>query len=443
MRFDSLSSLVKSLPRFFTLFFVLFFVIGWLLFFESFRSYRAEATVMISSKSSAVSAEQVAQNISALLGSSAFYNRLIAEHENIDDPWKGEVDVTRGELWSKIVESEVLPETSMIRIALLSPESSQSNELLNAVIETLYGFSGRFYDRDLEADLRLVGDISVRPELSNPLLLVILSVLLAAVLSFAVTSFLKKPFPFSFRATSPRPIFSKRHTNMLQPVGTFSPLSLFKEKAEVQVSEERSASPTSLSETSANSSSETESSKEIPSSGTAEPAPSFSSPPTPERVSSLPEIKTDSILEKSVVLDATIGRNTSEHEEPHDIWERPLVSSGTPLSQRETPSKVVSAPPALSASLGASLPLGTLETVRADEFSWEKVLFPEESDSSPASGSGAASDKADEAEGQGSSTAAFTEPETQKDEPKKMVPEKREPTPEELKARLNELLRGE
>lgn len=72
---------------------------------------------------------------------------------------------------------------------------------------------------------------------------------------------------------------------------------------------------------------------------------------------------------------------------------------------------------------------GNLVTVSAQDFTWEKFLFQNEKGDAKVSG-----DRAHDVALETQSTAAsVSKPEV----------EKHEPTPEELKARLNQLLRGE
>ena len=76
---------------------------------------------------------------------------------------------------------------------------------------------------------------------------------------------------------------------------------------------------------------------------------------------------------------------------------------------------------------------GNLPTVPAKDFTWEKLLFRDgvvEAETSEGNG-----EKDDEKQGVDSSVSGTT--------PMTRVSENREPTPEELKARLNQLLRGE
>jgi len=376
-----LKSFFSSLPRYFFLLFVVFFAVSFFTLYESFREYRAEATLLVLSKSPAVSAETVARNIVELSKTIAFYDRLLADHSNISDPWSDQSALDRRDAWDGVLMSSVIPETSLIHFSISSGSEVQSTALLNASLETLYGFSGRLYDHEREADIRLVDGVVVRPVVQYAWILVLASAFFAVVFAFLISTLFRVPFRAMSLAAFPllrTGVFLnvKKMSKPLRPVGSFPDLS-----GEENVSPEVMPDPEVLLKTSEAEEKEEEMKQETQ-----------------------PEV----ILAQEMIPATTINTLEKENGEPHDISEKPR-----PVSIEKSVKNAVSV-------VGRP---GNLESIPASDFSWEKYLFHNNDE-----------------------MKATSEPMETKQEESSIearVPEKREPTPEELKARLNQLLRGE
>jgi hypothetical protein len=427
---SSLSHFFQAVPRYFFLFFIVFFTVTFFTFYESFRTYRAEAELLIIAKGGAVSSEGVAATIAHLPLTLSFYDRLLLDHENITDPWEGNMPIDRKDSWNGVIESSVLPETNVIRVAVSGPDSSQTGALLNASIETLYGFSGRLYDREREADIRRIDGVIVQPVLIHAWALFLISAFFATVLAFLVSLLFQTPlsslrgvsfpaFP-SLRAK----MFSHRRetivTETLRPVGAFPDIS------DGDSSSESVATSSGHLNESASLAPELKDQKE-------------EMPAVPEEAS-LDIQKQEKEASKQEQPERKEEPERIETErgasfEPHDIWEKPRplpiekiriqpVISDSPVLQANAPSDsdtISTLPRGNSVRSRESLP-GNLSTVSAQDFTWEKFLFQ--------SGEASKETKNDE------KSVDVSAPHTPS-------PEKREPTPEELKARLNQLLRGE
>lgn len=432
-----LKSFLSKVPRFFSVFFVLFFATAFFVLADSFRIYRAEAELVVVSRATAISTSVAAETIAALPSTLSFYDRLLSDHERIEDPWTEESRVGRKEAWARVVSARVMPGTSLVRLSILSPDPEQSAALLNASIETLYGFSGRLYDRNEQVDVRLVEGVLVRPVFRQMGVLVLISALLAGMLAYLASRVLG----LSFRGFS-LPSFragmlsrAQRAAKSLQPVGSFPDLpSAYSGRSDALTDVPQNISSDSVEQEQVALQEESKVS-EVPNSFPLEV-------PTETPVSFSGDVVNKESNESASVSaepQTSAGERAEETHEPHDIWEKSSHLSRGPLRIRtvkpkssefeETPirgGESTPSSPTLPSGRGGvrrHVP-GNLDTVSARDFSWEKYLFQ----------NGQTDSEADTVETSG------TSPETSSEG---VVSEKREPSPEELKARLNQLLRGE
>lgn len=412
----------NRIPRYFFLFFVIFFVTAFFAFYEMFRGYRAEAELLVLSKTPALPANVAARTIAVFPQTLAFYDRLLSDNDRIEDPWAEEAMPVRKDAWARVIDAEVPSETSLVRLSISSTSPEQASALLTASIETLYGFSGRLYDREREADIRLLEDVVTRPVFGSLWALLLMSVLLSGVSSFLVTPLFRTPFrSMSFLKFPLKnvPEFSQEQkessaTPAIQPVGNFSVES----DANIRIAPElptiASGEGERISETVPE-----ELKREEPSSLQTVVEPSVSASDTP--LAPLPE--------------PIFSEPSWLPNEPEDIWERPrpaLIETTRLRSSELSPEKnsIRSRQAVSSVSEKKSATPGALETIPAKDFTWEKYLF--QNGISKDAGS---NEMRVSGEGIASPMNLNSEVET--------PPEKREPTPEELKARLNQLLRGE
>ena len=461
-----LSSFFLSFPRYFFLLFAVFFMVSFFAFYESFRVYRAEAELVVLPRGSSVSTEAITATLAHIPSTLAFYDRLREDHTNISDPWEGESATDRKRAWERVIDSLSVPKSGLIRLSVSSDDALQANALLNASIETLYGFSGRLYNRDTQADLRLVEDALVYPTVTHEGLLLLMSVVCAALGALLVSSLLQQTTPFLKRVSFPNiASFRKEklfldtttaNASAIRPVGSFPDI----------INE-----PTLTPEVSALPKKPIFSGESFPIKHDQEKTLSSVSVPEEARVETMPEEKKEEPATASLQKAYPVAKH---HDEPQDIWDKSRFVAEQPKAEEQATSDIspmhtpydiaqgeslemlskhteasqdisstismskipelVDQPTTLLARGGrhAGVP-GNLSTVLAKDFTWEKFLFQ---------GNDAQKETLNEDE----------EKSEEKEVTSALIPEvasaghtpgKREPTPEELKARLNQLLRGE
>ena len=471
----ALVNFFQAFPRYFFLLFAVFFAVGFFVFYESFRMYRAEAELIVVSHGSGVSAEGAAATLSYIPSTLSFYDRLREDHGNVSDPWTGSSPADRKLAWNRVIGAVSVPGSGVIRVSVVGGDPLQASALLNSSIETLYGFSGRLYDRNTEVEVRLLEDVIVHSVVTNAWILLLLSAVCAMLAAFLISLLLQNSSNFLKRATLPGiPLFHAQYPPLhlgtrrmegIRPVGSFP-----------DITQERNPS---LSEDSVVSRKSTPS--EIPAFPIEEAPQLPDSNGVEESMLSAADPEKTESDESKVFLS---GENLSEpipkdenhelrmNDEPEDIWERPRFASAGRMGvgMRKTEEKnrfqfqedasgvasdevrndavsegmteevfsekanQESASEQTRATLDrnetqSDVP-GNLVTVSAQDFTWEKFLFQDEE---------SASGKRRETEGSG-------ERESEAKREIVSVSEKsmnHEPTPEELKKRLNQLLRGE
>ena len=420
-------AIFQKIPKFFLIAFAIFFMASWFSLVESFRLYRAEATLVVFSKSPAVSSSLVAGNISEIVNSVSFYDRLLADHRAISDPWTEESTSYRREMWSAVIDAETVPETSVVRLSISSRDDSQSEALLDASIETLYGFLSRLYDRDREVDIRLIDPVSIRPVITSPVALTLLSAILATVLAILLLPLFRVSIPSFPMSAIRKKILSKKMADRIRPVGSFPDLP---QPSETRVSSEEDARSlhSAVSKEDAQESHtefHTTPSTDLRDEATEAIASRSESivPPAPEAsLEATPLLENKSLPQEE---DAPV----SFSEEPADIWERSRsLSRGNLRIQRTSapPLETLSESPRRNQEEARTETPGRLEGIPARDFSWEKYLFQTSGETSKLT----------------PEVPTVTSDPTPASTNVKQE-ETSEPTPEELKARLNQLLRGE
>ncbi len=468
----SFANFFQAFPRYFFLLFAVFFAVWFFAFYESFRVYRAEAELVVISHGSTASAEEVALTLSHIPSTISFYDRLREEHGKVSDPWAGESLPNRKLAWDRVIQSSVIPGSGVIRLSVVGGDSSQASELLSASIETLYGFSGRLYNRNTEVETRLLEDVIVRSVVTNVWALFLLSAVCAIFAALLISSLLQHSLNFLKRKkfpniSLPRAEYLSEHLGVrgkkgIHPVGSFP-----------DIEQEESHLPSEAPVISHNVTPLTP--QTLPTEGI---SPSFNVNDVDESVLSVADPAENS-KDKESLLGGVSSEAASEEEkgescesriddEPEDIWEKPRLVSAERMrvdsSQKEEKDvfrkNIPSVVPAevrnetVSEKMSekilaegkeqetASEQVGTtshrnetgvpgnLTAVSAQDFTWEKFLCQNEENGSEREEK---REMANEGESESKKGTISTSENAVK----------HEPTPEELKDRLNQLLRGE
>ena len=414
------------------------------------REYRSNALFVVSPRSDA-SAETFAHDLGFLAGTSAFYDRLLIEHPAFSDPVEGASYATREAAWKRVFHVHIPDGTSVIELSVSADTPEQSEALLRASLETLSGFSDRLVGS--AAHSIPVGEIVTAVSARN----VVVASCVALVIGFFVAIlFMRTGRRFSdVHSYEERPVRSEnalgkksnRTESILRPVGFFGAADLETERKTIQ------AQP--AKEEPEEKGKEVGRVIEIPKSLGQIPAQKISSEKEKKEKGATSSLTKESQISETetkkeqVTVPVPDVSKVTQVQEPEEVPSTQNKKQ-TPLAsqvQRKTEEpKILHAieMKRLERSVPAPSP-SELPSIPASEFTWEKYLFANEDKNGK---SEIKEEKKEETEENVSvSRESVAEPiqESVSSETKTISSpiEKREPTQEELKARLNALLRGE
>lgn len=186
------------------------------------REYSSETRLLVVQKytltdsyTASKSAEKISNNLAEAIHTTTFFDDVVVS---------GAVDVSelllmpekdKREEWAKMVETEVISRTSMLRIRAYDANPEQAEALVQAVTEVLLQNSGQYHGAADTVELRLVDAALTSEHPTRPSLLLngVAAALFGAIVGFVV--FLLQPsvsFPFkgvqgigSVTASTPKP----------------------------------------------------------------------------------------------------------------------------------------------------------------------------------------------------------------------------------------------
>jgi capsular polysaccharide biosynthesis protein len=194
-----------------------------LLLIGSFKTYRSEISIMVSAKSD-VAAKQQAQIISNMIElpkTLAFYDRLLKFNADVRDVAQGLSQQKREAKWNEMVSVErTALDASVVKIAITTNRQSDSVQLVNKTVRTLFDTAAFYYDVKKDVDLRIVNGPITRVQVVGWYWLLTISALsgfaVAILLSFIFFSdrkvlgekakFFRKNFFFDLKKKTARPV---------------------------------------------------------------------------------------------------------------------------------------------------------------------------------------------------------------------------------------------
>lgn len=169
--------------------FVIFSLIVFIMLINTNRTYESKSDVLIVAKS-----ELAAKNFEQIIGDTAyiphtlsFYDRMVADNENLIDDSKGLPSFERKLLWEKKIRTERIAESGIIRITVSDPDRYQSEVIGSQAGITLASYLSRAYDIKTDIDFRIIdGPITSYAIKYNFFVLLFSSFLGGLVISFLI-----------------------------------------------------------------------------------------------------------------------------------------------------------------------------------------------------------------------------------------------------------------
>ncbi|MFZ2299624.1 MAG: hypothetical protein WAW00_00640 [Candidatus Moraniibacteriota bacterium] len=148
-----------------------------LFWLDFFRSYRADMTVLVVSRTGAsVVARDVAGNMAALTRTLAFYERVLAENDLIDDAFDGSAPDKRKALWNDAVSVKLEKGGSTISVRAIGDTPEQAKRLGRQTAQTMFVVAGLYYNVKTDVDMRVIDGPIVARTLENPFLFFLTSI---------------------------------------------------------------------------------------------------------------------------------------------------------------------------------------------------------------------------------------------------------------------------
>ncbi len=139
-----------------------------LFWLDSFRTYQADVTMMIIGKSQAVTVSTVAESFVDLSHNLSFYERVLSEHDLIDDDFAGLSKDERKASWNAAVVVKHTSAAGALSITATGETSEKAKLLAEATTQTLFSTAGLYYDIKNDIDMRVVDGAIVKTTLKNP-----------------------------------------------------------------------------------------------------------------------------------------------------------------------------------------------------------------------------------------------------------------------------------
>jgi capsular polysaccharide biosynthesis protein len=149
-------------PYFFVLA-VIFSVTFGLLFVGSFKNYKSDISVLIIPKNESASSQtdQIVENLMDITHRLSFYDRVLFDNPEIQDPLIGLSKDERKAGWNKSFLIERLPGSTTLNISVFNADKNEANKIARQMTLSLSEVASRFYNIQTELDFRIIeGPIS-------------------------------------------------------------------------------------------------------------------------------------------------------------------------------------------------------------------------------------------------------------------------------------------
>lgn len=168
-----------------------------LFWMDELRGYRGEMALLVLPKDDV--ARGAAANLAALARETAFAASVYEEvGAGIENPLVGRTPAERQAIWKKAVDVRVVGTSDVIHIASLGDDQDEALALSKAVAAELVHTASRYYNQKTDLDIRIVADPAAIPSLSAwPRLLVYIigTAFFFTILFFLVYATIERIFP--------------------------------------------------------------------------------------------------------------------------------------------------------------------------------------------------------------------------------------------------------
>ena len=148
-----------------------------LFWLDFFRSYQADITVLVISKSGTESiAQEVSDNMATLTSTLSFYERVLTDNDLIDDTLFGYAPEKRKALWNDMIEVKRPLGSSTLLIQVTGATGEQATYLSKQVTQTMFSLAGVYYNVKTDIDMRIVDGPLTQYTITQPFFFSIASI---------------------------------------------------------------------------------------------------------------------------------------------------------------------------------------------------------------------------------------------------------------------------
>ena len=159
----------SSSKRAFVVAFVFVTLASALFWLDFFRSYRAEITVLVISKT-AMSSQEVAENMAEAVRTLSFYERVLSDNDLIDDDFEGYAPDKRKALWNDVISVKRQANSGALVLETKGDTPEKVKRLAKQTAQTLFSAAGLYYNVKTDIDMRVIDGPIVSYALAKPFL---------------------------------------------------------------------------------------------------------------------------------------------------------------------------------------------------------------------------------------------------------------------------------
>lgn len=143
-----------------------------LFWLDYFRTYQADATLLVIGKSQTTQTNQVVGNFAELSKNLSFYERVLERNDFLDDDFEGYALDKRKSLWNEMARVKRTEDSGVLLVSIQKERAEQAKLFAEETIQELFSLAGFYYNIKTDIDVRLVDGPIVKTVLRDPFLYV-------------------------------------------------------------------------------------------------------------------------------------------------------------------------------------------------------------------------------------------------------------------------------
>ncbi|QQR79190.1 MAG: hypothetical protein IPJ68_02860 [Candidatus Moraniibacteriota bacterium] len=132
-----------------------------LFWMDELRGYSGEMSLFILPKT--VSATGAAANLVALSRETSFALAVYAATDTLESPFAGKTPAERRAIWQDRTEVRSVGQSDVIHVSSHGDDSDEAEQLTQAIVAELVRTASRYYNQKTDIDIRIVGDLVIIP----------------------------------------------------------------------------------------------------------------------------------------------------------------------------------------------------------------------------------------------------------------------------------------